>query len=105
MAINTTNIGAGNVTVYTSSGESALTFMSFCNHGTGVVQVNIHLVPDGDAPTVNNLLASNLAIDPGDTYIFYQGGEKILLENNDYVSVSADSANDVAVITSYIGLS
>lgn len=101
MAINTTNIGAGNVTVYTSVNETALTFLSICNHDVSTVSVDIHLVPDGDAPSVDNLLAYQLDIDAGDTYIFYKGGEKILLGNNDTVVVSASAANVLAVITSY----
>lgn len=104
MAIQTTNIGAGPVTVYTSSGDSALTFMSFCNHSASPVTLDIHVVPNGDVPTVDNLLAQALDIDPGDTYIFYKGGEKLLLGNNDYVSVTASAANAVACISSYIGV-
>ena len=104
MAIQTTNIGAGPVTVYTSSQESAITFMSLCNHSVTPVTVDVHLVPDGDVPTVDNLFAYQLDIDPGDTYILYKGGEKILFANNDYISVTSSVANAVAVIVSHTGL-
>ena len=104
MAISTTNIGAGPVTIYLSSGESAITFLSFCNHSGATVTIDIHVVPDGDIPTVDNLLGYQLDIDAGDTYIFYKGGEKILLENNDYISVTASAANAIAAISSYTGI-
>ena len=103
MAISTSNVGAGPVTVYISAGESAVTFMSFCNHSASTVQLDIHLVPDGDVPTNDNLLAYQLNIDAGDTYIFYKGSEKILMSNNDTISVTASSANAIAAITSYTG--
>lgn len=104
MAINTTNIGAGPNTIYTSSNDSAVTLMSFCNHGALTVSINIHVVPNGDSPTVDNLLAYQLDIDAGDTYIFYKGGEKLLLGNNDYISITASEPNILAAIVSHIGL-
>lgn len=103
MAINTTNIGSGPNTVYLSSGESAVTFVSFCNHSGSPVTIDIHVVPDGDSPTVDNLLAKDLEIDAYDTYIFYRGGEKMLLGNNDSISVVASAANAVSTIVSYTG--
>ena len=104
MAINTTNVGAGAVTVYTSSGDSAITFMSFCNHSGSVVSIDVHIIKNGDVLTNDNLFAQGIDINAGDTYILYQGSEKIILSNNDYVSVTASLANAVAVITSYVGL-
>lgn len=104
MAISTVNIGASATTTYTSSGDSALTFMSLCNHGTNTVTCDIHIVPNGDLPTNDNLLIKDLEIIAGDTFILYHGGEKILMENGDYVSVDASLANVVAAISSHVGI-
>ena len=104
MAISTSNIAAGANTIYTSSGDSALTFMSFCNHSGAAVSIDVNIVPNGDIASVNNLFASGLEIDPGDTFILYEGGEKILLSNGDTVVVTPTTANAISAITSYIGL-
>ena len=77
MAIQTTNIVAATETVtYTSSGDTALTFMSLCNYDTIDVVVDIHVIPLGGAAAVTNLLIKEITIVPGDTYIIYQGNEK-----------------------------
>lgn len=104
MAINTQNIGATITTVYTSSGDSALTFLSLCNHSGSALTCNIHIVPDGDSPTVDNLLIQDLEIIAGDTFILYHGGEKLILGNNDTVQVDATASNAVSAVVSYVGL-
>jgi len=102
MAISTTNVGAGNVTTYISSGDSAVTFMSLCNHSAGNITVEIYIVADGDSAGVNNLLITDLEIIAGDTYILYHGAEKIIFANNDAIVVSASTDNVVSAITSYM---
>jgi len=105
MAISTVDIaGAGAPeTTYTSIGDSALTFMSLCNHGGANVTCEIHIVPSGDVAGTDNVLITDLEILAGDTYILYQGGEKILLDTGDFVVVEASLAT-VAVITSHVGI-
>lgn len=103
MSVSTQNIGsaATPVSVYISSGSTAITFMSFCNYGASPVHCDIHIVPNGDGPTNSNLFIKDLEILAGDTFILYQGGEKILMDNLDTVQVVSDIANSVTVITSF----
>ena len=107
MAIQTTLITASNAIVYTSTGSAtAVTFMSVCNHSGSDVTVDIHVPLSSSTPAADaNLMISQLTINAGDTYILYQGGEKIILSQNDLIRVnSSDIASAVTVIVSYIGV-
>jgi len=103
MSIQTATVGLTPTTVYTSVGGSAITFMSLCNFGTNDVTCNVYVVPNGDVPSDSNIVIKDLEILAGDTYILYQGGEKILLDGNDSVVVSSSIGNTVSVVTSFAG--
>ena len=105
MAIKTYNtVDLTPAAVYTSLNDSAITFMSLCNRSGSAVTIDIYIVPATDgSPSANNQFASQLEINAGDTYILYQGGEKILLSNGDAVYVASSVANVVTVIVSYTG--
>ena len=103
MAISTTNISTTSDTeTYTSTDESAMTFMSLCNYSGSLVLVDVHIVPNGDGVTTSNLFIKELEIIAGDTYVVYQGGEKIVFSNGDKVYVTASAANAISVITSSV---
>lgn len=104
MAIQTVNVPTVTpAATFTSTNDSAVTFMSLCNHGLVDVVCSIHVVPSGDSPTTANLLISDLDIITKDTYIIYQGSEKLLLENGDRIMAVTDIAT-VTAITSYTAI-
>jgi hypothetical protein len=99
MAIQTTDVLASQTTVYTSSNDTALTFLSICNVGVANITCNVHIVPNGDVPSDSNLFIKDLEIIIGDTYVVYQGGEKILMSNGDYVSIIASAATVTSIVS------
>lgn len=106
MAIVTSNVTTTGTDVYTSSGNSAITWASFCNYSAGTVSANIHIVPDGDSPTNLNLAIVGLELTAagnttGDTYQLYSAGEKLLLENGDVIHCVANANNAIATVVSY----
>ena len=102
MAIQTTSINVTNTTTYVSSGETALTMMSLCNH-SGITQtVTLNIVPNGDLPATTNIFIKDIEIVAGDTFVVYQGSEKFILDDNDFVNATCSNANAVTVITSYM---
>jgi len=103
MAISTVDVAVVQTITYTSSGDTAVTFMSLCNHGGAPVVCDIHIIPNGDTADTGNLLIKDLEIIAGDTYILYQGGEKLLFATGDFVSVISDIAT-VTAITSNVGI-
>lgn len=97
----------GNV-VYTSTGNTAVTFLSICNYGPSDVVANIHVVPNGGTASNVNLIITQLELvasgnGTGDTYQLYSGGEKLLLGNGDFIQIDAN-ANTVSAVTSYISV-
>jgi hypothetical protein len=102
MAISTSNIGSGNVQVLISTGDKALTFMSLCNHSVSPVIINVYVVPDGAVAGTSNKFIHDLEIIAGDTFILYEGNEKLILGNNDSIVVSASVANVVSAVMSTV---
>jgi len=105
MAIQTIEVSNTDTVVYTSVGLTAITLISLCNIGTAPSSfVTINIVKSGDTVLPNNTFIKNLEILLDDTYIAYQGGEKIILEDGDSVHVIASEPNSISTITSYMVL-
>ncbi len=104
MALQTQNVGSGQVTVFTSTNEQMITFASFCNRHTSLVYVDVYLVPSGSSVGNDNIIIKQLEMQPNDTYILYQGGEKIAFENGDSMVVEADVASVITTVISHVGL-
>lgn len=100
MAISTVDVTTVGNTVYTSTGNTAITWLSLNNWGPANVTANIFTVPNGNAATTTNQIAYSILLQSGDTYQIYAGNEKLLLSNGDFVKVDA-TANTVAAVTSY----
>ena len=104
MAVTTANVSTTDTTVYTSSGNSAVTFSTLTNYSASAVEVDVHIVPSGDAVGNLNLIIANLSITAEDTHQLYAAGEKLLLENGDTIVVSASANTAVASVTSYTAI-
>jgi len=104
MAVTTANVTTTDTTVYTSSGNSAVTFATLTNYSASSVTVDVHVVPDGGAAGNLNLIIANLSITAEDTHQLYASGEKLLLEDGDTIVVSCSADNAVASVTSYTAI-
>ena len=87
-------------TVYTSGGNTAITWLSLNNWGASNVTANVFVVPSSGTATSSNQILYALPLASGDTYQLYVGGEKLLLGAGDFVQVIA-TANTVTAVTSY----
>ena len=92
MAISSASVGITDTTVYTSSGETAITFLSLCNYSASAVTVSLHAVQNSGSPTDSNIILDDYSIAANDTYILYHGAEKIILDNGDYINVISSAA-------------
>lgn len=104
MAISNVVVGTSQEDVFVSSGASAVTFLSLCNLTTNTLTVNLYLVPAATSVTDASLVLKNLQITSEDTYEFYQGGEKIILDNGDRIVVESSEAASLAVVVSSVGV-
>ena len=93
------NTVVGN-TVYTSGGNTAITWLSLNNWGPANVTANMFVVPSGNSATTSNQILYSLPLASGDTYQIYAAGEKLLLNTGDFVQVIT-TANTVTAVTSY----
>ena len=104
MAISTTQVNDSATTVYTSSNNSALTFVSFTNYTASAVTLTVNIVPSGDSVGNVNIVTNTLEVAANDTYQLYCNSEKLLLENGDFVSATANVASSVNCLVSYTAI-
>jgi len=102
MAINNNTVGDTDTSLFLSVGESAITLMSFCNTSIADRTLSIHIVRNSQSASNSNIFIKDIVIPISDSYIAYQGGEKIILSDGDYISAITDSAGDITAIISYV---
>lgn len=101
MTIQASNVTTTGNVVYTSSGNTVVTFLSICNYDLSTpVTANIYVVPNGQTVGNSYVTISNLTIANVDTYQYYAGNEKLILSNGDFIHIDS-SANTVTAVTSY----
>ena len=101
MPIQTANVTSNTAAVYTSTGNTGVTFVSICNYTASNVTANVFVVPSGDIAGNLNLVLSDIGLTANDTYQFYAGSEKLVLSNGDSIQVNASANNSVATVTSF----
>lgn len=101
MPIATGNITTSASAVYTSSGNTAITWLSICNYTAGNVVANVFVVPNSGSAGNLNCILSEIEIAAGDTYQLYTANEKLLLSNGDTVQANAASDNALNTVCSY----
>ena len=105
MAISTSIVPQTTPTaMYTSTGDTAITFATFTNYGTGASSLTIYIVPDGASPVDGNMLIDAESILEGDTFSMYLGSEKLLLSDGDTIQAFSDNATSVNAIFSYTSI-
>jgi hypothetical protein len=101
MTIQASNVTTTGNVVYTSSGNTVVTFLSICNYdSTTPVTANIYVVPSGQSVSNSYVTISSLEIANLETYQYYAGNEKLILSNGDFIHINS-TANTVTAITSY----
>lgn len=91
---------SGNM-VYTSSGNTVITWLSITNYSTGNVTANVHVVPGSGSANTQNTIISNVLITAGDTLQLYTGNEKLILENSTGVFAISNANAALTSVTSY----
>jgi|TARA_B110000483_G_C18048461_1_gene485516 hypothetical protein len=104
MTIQTTAVTNSATTVYTSTNNTAITYMELTNVSGGALTVDIHVIPSGDSLSNTNIIAKTLSIATLDSYQLYTGGEKLLLANGDTVQVTANAATGINSVVSFTSI-
>tara|TARA_R110002074_G_scaffold390403_1_gene574332 strand:+ start:26 stop:340 length:315 start_codon:yes stop_codon:yes gene_type:complete len=104
MTIQTTAVSNSATTVYTSTNNTAITYMELTNVSGGALTVDIHVIPSGDSLSNTNIIAKTLSIATLDSYQLYTGGEKLLLANGDTIQVTASGATGINAVVSFTAI-
>jgi hypothetical protein len=106
--ITNTAIGSALTTIYTSSGDSAVNLMAFCNTDlTNDGLLTVYVTPSGSSPATKNIMVKQTKLNALETLTF--STEKIILEDGDFISCIAtktdrSSAIDIVSTVSSIAL-
>lgn len=87
--------------VYTSSGNTVITWLSITNYSAGNATANVHVVPTSGTANSQNTIISNVLITTGDTLQLYTGNEKLILEGSTAIYVIANSSPALNAVISY----
>jgi hypothetical protein len=101
MSLISTTVSTTTTAIYTSSGNTAITWLSLCNYSAGNVTANVYAVPSPGSAGTTNIILSELEIQTKDTYQIYTGNEKLIMANGDSIHIDASANAAVTVVASY----
>ena len=104
MSIESTLVANTTTTVYTSTDNTAITWLSFTNYSGSTVELTVNVVPNSGSASDANTVVHSLEIPANDTYQFYAGGEKVLLENGDYITAMCNTASSLSSTVSFAAI-
>ena len=110
MALTSTSIGTTNTTVYTSSGNNAITTMIICNVNAFVdatptlntAKFTLYAVPNGQSLSNRNLIVNAIPITAGETLSLDQ--EKLVLGNGDTLVANSDTDSALVITISTLAV-
>lgn len=97
MAITNTAITTSAASIFTSTGNNAITTIIICNTGVTDRTLTMHAVPSGSSVSSTNMIVNALNIPAGETMSFDQ--EKIVLGNGDQVDALASGTGLSATVS------
>jgi len=90
--------------VFTSVGNTAITWATFTNYSGTSANLTVHIVPSGDSASNENIIIKNLVITEGDTHQLYAASEKILLSDGDEVQAFSNNATSINAVIGYTSI-
>jgi len=102
IAQQSSGIGTGATTIYTSSGTTTTTAVYFMNNHTSTVTLQIHVVLSAESAANSNKIIKDLELAASDTYVL--DTERLVLGDGDSIQATADVGSVVYTTVSYIGV-
>lgn len=102
MALSQATLTTSASTVFTSTGNSAVTTMYLCNYSGADVTVTVYLVPSAGTAGDSNIIYKTVPIAASDTYII--DTERLVLANGDSVQALASAGTSVTMTVSHVGV-
>lgn len=101
MSIQTSNVTTTIANVFVSSGTTAVTFLNLTNYSASNVTANVYVVPSGNTAGNLNVQVANIQLTTEESFQFYSGNEKLVLDTGDSIQVNASGNNSIAALVSY----
>lgn len=102
MAISNTVLSTTGNVIYTSTNNSVVSVMYFCNTDSTARDIDVYLVPNGGAVSANTQIYKSVQIAGADTFVVDM--EKIVLSDGDTIEAKASLDNVVTATVSYVGI-
>ena len=103
MAITNYVLGTTPANIYTSSGNTVVSTMYFCNNYTAAINLNVFLLPSGaTVGNVNYQIYKDVQLASGDTYVIDM--EKLVFANGEKIQANSSQASAVTATVSYVGI-
>ena len=102
MAISQATLTTGFTTLYTSSGDSAVTTIHICNTSAGAISFDLCVVPSGGSASDSTILYKTVNVNATDTYII--DTEKMVLGNGDFIAAKDDTGSVTVVTISTVSI-
>jgi hypothetical protein len=110
MALTSVAIGTTNTTIYSSSGNNAITTIIICNINAfnpsnptaNTANFTLYAVPNGQSLSTTNLIVNAVPITAGETLSLDQ--EKLVLGNGDVLVAKSDTASALVTTISTLAV-
>lgn len=102
MAIANATLANTETTIFTSSGNNAITCIYFLNTDSSARTIDVHVKPLGEALAAENQIYDAVSIPAGDTFVI--DAEKLILEDTDEITALASVTSVVVCTVSSIGI-
>ena len=105
MAIVNANLGTSATAIYTSTGNTVVSLLYFCNFSGSTKTVNLYMVPatqSGVGAQTYNQIYNNYSITSSDTLVVNQ--EKVVLGNGDALYANANASAAITATVGYFAL-
>ena len=102
MALSQSTLTTSAASIYTSSGQSAVTTMYLCNFSGSDATATVYLVANGSSAGNNNIIYKTIPIAAGDTYII--DTERLVLDTGDSVQALASANTSISMTVSHVGV-
>ena len=103
MAISNRVLTTSAANIYTSSGNTVISTMYFCNYDSSARTIDLWALPNGaTVANVNYQIYKSVQLAAGDTYVVDM--EKLVLSNGDKIMAVCSQNSAVTATVSYVGI-
>jgi hypothetical protein len=97
MAITNTAVLATDTTIYTSTNDTAVSVIYFCNTSGATRTLDVHAIPSGGSVAASTQIYDQISIAQNDTFIMET--ERLILADSDFISAISDSTGVTATVS------